>query len=34
VALGIFFVIGLALLVRVDMRRGIREAGNAQPTVV
>ncbi|MFF0343087.1 MFS transporter [Kribbella sp. NPDC004875] len=34
VALGIFFVIGLALLTRVDMRRGIREAGNTQPSVV
>jgi UMF1 family MFS transporter len=34
VALGIFFVIGLALLVRVDMRRGITEAGNAQPARV
>ncbi|TCC17965.1 MFS transporter [Kribbella sindirgiensis] len=34
VALGLFFVIGLALLVRVDMRRGIDEAGNSQPTVV
>jgi len=34
VALGIFFVIGLVLLSRVDMRRGIAEAGNAQPTVI
>jgi UMF1 family MFS transporter len=34
VALGIFFVIGLILLSRVDMRRGITEAGNAQPTRV
>ncbi|TDW91969.1 MULTISPECIES: MFS transporter [Kribbella] len=34
VALGLFFVVGLALLVRVDMRRGIDEAGNSQPTVV
>ncbi|NUR94093.1 MAG: MFS transporter [Kribbellaceae bacterium] len=34
VALGIFFVIGLALLAKVDMRRGIDEAGNTQPAVV
>ncbi|MFC0625554.1 MFS transporter [Kribbella deserti] len=34
VALGLFFVVGLILLSRVDMRRGIREAGNIQPTVV
>ena len=34
VALGLFFLIGLILLTRVDMRRGITEAGNAQPTVV
>jgi UMF1 family MFS transporter len=34
VALGLFFVIGLVLLARVDMRRGITEAGNAQPTVL
>ena len=34
VALGLFFVIGLALLTRVDMRRGIDEAGNTQPAVV
>jgi UMF1 family MFS transporter len=34
VALGLFFVIGLVLLSRVDMRRGIEEAGNTQPTLV
>ncbi|WP_328994243.1 MFS transporter [Kribbella sp. NBC_01245] len=34
VALGFFFVVGLILLSRVDMRRGITEAGNTQPTVV
>jgi MFS transporter, UMF1 family len=34
VALGLFFVVGLILLSRVDMRRGITEAGNAQPTIV
>ncbi|MEV8371571.1 MFS transporter [Kribbella sp. NPDC056861] len=34
VALGLFFVIGLVLLARVDMRRGIDEAGNAQPTLI
>ena len=34
VALGIFFVVGLALLSRVDMRRGITEAGNTQPALV
>jgi UMF1 family MFS transporter len=34
VALGIFFVVGLVLLSRVDMRRGITEAGNAQPALV
>ncbi|MGW6281685.1 MFS transporter [Kribbella sp. NPDC055071] len=34
VALGIFFVIGLVLLSRVDMRRGITEAGNTQPVIV
>ncbi|MEV0284647.1 MFS transporter [Kribbella sp. NPDC050820] len=34
VALGLFFVVGLVLLSRVDMRRGIREAGNAQPTLI
>ncbi len=34
VALGLFFVIGLILLSRVDMRRGITEAGNAQPTLI
>ena len=30
-ALVVFFVLGLALLARVDARRGIAEAGNAQP---
>jgi MFS transporter, UMF1 family len=34
VALGLFFVVGLVLLARVDMRRGIDEAGNAQPTLI
>jgi UMF1 family MFS transporter len=34
VALGIFFVVGLVLLSRVDMRRGITEAGNLQPSIV
>jgi MFS transporter, UMF1 family len=34
VALGIFFVVGLILLTRVDMRRGITEAGNTQPALV
>ncbi|ADB32653.1 major facilitator superfamily MFS_1 [Kribbella flavida DSM 17836] len=34
VALGLFFVVGLVLLSRVDMRRGIAEAGNTQPTIV
>ncbi|WBQ01906.1 MFS transporter [Kribbella sp. CA-293567] len=34
VALGLFFVVGLVLLSRVDMRRGIAEAGNAQPTLI
>jgi UMF1 family MFS transporter len=29
-----FFVVGGLLLTRVDMRRGIREAGNEQPAVV
>lgn len=29
-----FFVVGAILLARVDMRRGIREAGNPMPTVV
>jgi UMF1 family MFS transporter len=33
-ALAAFFVIGLALLSRVDPRRGIVEAGNTPPTVV
>ncbi len=34
VALVGFFVIGLVLLARVDVRRGIAEAGNVQPAVV
>jgi UMF1 family MFS transporter len=34
VALGLFFVIGIVLLGRVDVRRGIRDAGNVQPAVV
>lgn len=34
VALGLFFVVGLVLLSRVDVRRGIRDAGNRQPAVV
>ena len=34
VALGAFFVIGFVLLLRVDVRRGITEAGNQQPRVV
>lgn len=34
VALGAFFVIGFVLLARVDVRRGITEAGNQQPRVV
>ena len=33
-ALIIFFAVGIALLVRVDPRRGIEEAGNEQPHVV
>ncbi len=33
-ALVVFFVSGLVLLVRVDVRRGIAEAGNAQPARV
>lgn len=34
VALVGFFVIGLVLLSRVDVRRGVAEAGNTQPAVV
>ena len=34
VALVIFFVVGLALLSRVDARRGIAQAGNEAPSVV
>ncbi|MDN5854036.1 MAG: MFS transporter, partial [Actinomycetia bacterium] len=33
-ALIAFFVIGLALLIPLDVRRGIREAGNVEPKVV
>jgi UMF1 family MFS transporter len=33
-ALVVFFVVGLALLVRVDARLGIAQAGNEQPRVV
>lgn len=33
-SLVIFFVVGLALLLRVDVRRAIRHAGNAEPAVV
>ncbi len=33
-ALIVFFVVGLALLWRVDARRGIAEAGNAAPLVI
>ena len=34
VALVVFFVLGGVLLRRVDIRRGISEAGNAVPAVV
>lgn len=34
VALVAFFVLGIALLARVDVRRGVVEAGNAVPAVV
>jgi MFS transporter, UMF1 family len=34
VALIVFFAVGLVLLVRVDVRRGIAEAGNPAPAVV
>jgi UMF1 family MFS transporter len=34
IALIVFFAVGMALLARVDVRRGIAEAGNAQPLVV
>jgi UMF1 family MFS transporter len=33
-ALIMFFVVGGLLLVRVDTARGIREAGNVQPSVI
>ena len=33
-ALVVFFVVGGALLLRVDTRRGIREAGNDVPAVL
>jgi UMF1 family MFS transporter len=34
VALVVFFVLGAVFLLRLDARRGIREAGNAEPAVV
>ena len=34
IALGAFFIIGFLLLIRVDVRRGITDAGNRQPSVV
>ncbi|MBM7788182.1 MFS transporter [Tenggerimyces flavus] len=34
IALIVFFVVGFVLLLRVDPRRAIREAGNEQPAVV
>ena len=34
VALIVFFVLGAFFLLRLDPRRGIREAGNALPAVV
>jgi len=34
VALMVFFIVGLALLRRVDVRRGIAEAGNQAPAVL
>ncbi len=34
IALVVFFIIGGALLARVDMRKGIADVGNAQPSVV
>ncbi len=34
IALIVFFAVGMVLLARVDVRRGIDEAGNAQPLVV
>jgi MFS transporter, UMF1 family len=34
IALAMFFIIGFLLLIRVDVRRGITEAGNRQPAVV
>jgi UMF1 family MFS transporter len=34
VALMVFFVIGIVLLSRVDVRRGIADAGNRAPAVV
>jgi UMF1 family MFS transporter len=33
-ALVLFFVVGLVLLLRVDVRRGITDAGNRVPQVV
>ena len=34
VALVVFFVLGAVLLLRLDARRGVLEAGNTVPTVV
>ena len=34
VALVVFFVVGGVLLTRVDMRKGITDAGNALPKVI
>jgi UMF1 family MFS transporter len=33
-ALIVFFAVGMVLLARLDVRRGIDEAGNAQPVVI
>ena len=33
-ALLVFFVVGGLLLTRLDVRRGITQAGNAQPAVI
>jgi len=33
-ALVVFFVIGLALLLRLDVRRGVEQAGNTVPTIL
>jgi UMF1 family MFS transporter len=34
VALAVFFLVGGVLLTRVDMRKGITDAGNALPKVL